>query len=316
MIDILIIAVGLGGLIFGTGFVVDGSVAVAKRFGISEFVIGVTILSIGSDLPELAIAVDAAIRNLSATDDVSGVIVGTAFGSALGQIGFVLGLVGLFGYLTLPKRIVYRHGGVLLGSIVVLALAGVDGQVTRTEAGSLLILFALYCVSLLLDKQTFSVPTDEAASDKMTLSAMRIVGGLFLVVFCSELCIDAVIRLGDTFGVNHLLVSILALGLGSSLPELSISLAAIARKHGALSVGNIIGSNIFDTLVPVGVAGLIAPLAFERSVLMVEVPVLAVISVLALVFFVRRRGLQKSEAATLLFGYLAYLAARIVIEFS
>lgn len=314
MIDILVIAVGLGGLIFGTGFVVDGAVAVAKRFGISEFVIGVTILSIGSDLPELAIAVDAAIRNLTA-DDVSGVIVGTAFGSALGQIGFVLGLAGLFGYLTLPKRIVYRHGGVLLGSIVVLALAGVDGQVTRTEAGSLLILFALYCVSLLLDKQTFSVPTDEAASGKMTLSVVRIVGGLILVVFCSELCIDAVIRLGDTFGVNHLLVSILALGLGSSLPELSISLAAVARKHGALSVGNIIGSNIFDTLVPVGVAGIIAPLAFEKSVLMVEVPVLAAISILALVFFVRRRGLQKSEAATLLFAYVAYLVGRIFFEF-
>ena len=315
MIDILIIVAGLGGLIFGTRFVVDGSVAVAKRFGISEFVIGVTILSIGSDLPELAIAVDAAVRNLS-TDDVSGVIVGTAFGSALGQIGFVLGLTGLFGYLTLPKRIVYRHGGVLLGSIVVLALAGVDGQVTRTEAGSLLILFALYCVSLLLDKQTFSVPTDEAADSKSAPSLMRIVGGLILVVYSSELCIDSVIRLGETFGVNQLLVSILALGLGSSLPELSISLAALARKHGSLSVGNIIGSNIFDTLVPVGVAGLIAPLAFEKSVLMVEVPALAVVSILALLFFLRRRGLQKPEAATLLFVYLAYLTGRVIFEFS
>ena len=99
-----------------------------------EFIVGVAILSIGSDLPELAIAVDGALKNLHSAD-TSDVIVGTALGSSLGQIGFVLGVASLFSFLTLPRSTVYRHGSVLLGSVVLLGVFGFDGHELHAVVG-------------------------------------------------------------------------------------------------------------------------------------------------------------------------------------
>ena len=111
--DFLLIVIGLAALWFGTEMAIRGAISISRRLGLSEFVVGIAVLSIGSDLPELTIAVDAGIRIL-AGDDVSDVVVGSAIGSSMGQIGLVLGAVGLIGYLTLPKFIIFQHGSDLL----------------------------------------------------------------------------------------------------------------------------------------------------------------------------------------------------------
>lgn len=314
IIELLAVIAGLAGLWFGTRLTIRGAVSFADRFGMSDFVIGVAILSVGSDLPELAIAIDAAIRNLQ-SGDASGVIVGTAVGSALGQIGFVLGLVGLFGYLTLPKRVIYRHGSVLLGSIALLALAGMDGLITRTEGASLVAVYLIYFASLLVDRKGTAAPHREGTGDSGLRAGFYLLIGLAVVTLSSEITVDAAVSMGEALGVNQTLISILLIGLGSSLPELSISLAAVLKKRTQLSVGNLIGSNIFDTLVPIGVGAAIASLDFDRRLLLFDLPVLLLLSVVVLFFFIRVRGLQKNEATAVLAMYLAYAFFRVSSEF-
>lgn len=314
MLNGLLVILGIAGLWYGTRLTIGGAISAAGRLGMSEFVVGVAILSVGSDIPELAIAISASVQNLTGVDS-SGVVVGTALGSGLGQVGFVLGLVGLFGYLTVPRRIVFQHGSVMLGSLVLLAMAGMDGIISRTEGASLATVYLIYFVYLLTDKSSRGEVEQDGKLFSTTRIAVYLVAGIGLVALSSELTVRAVVALAASMNVNQSLVSIVIIGLGSSLPELSISLAAVLKDKPQLSVGNIIGSNIFDTLVPIGIAGAISTLNFDRVHLQIDIPVLFVLSSLVLFFFIRVRGLQKPEASVILGSYLAYLLFKVAAEF-
>jgi cation:H+ antiporter len=276
----------------------------------SEFVIGIGLLSVGSNIPELAIAIDAAVRNIH-SGDTSGIVVGTAVGSALGQIGFVLGFVGLFAYLTLPRRATYRHGSVMLGSIVLLALVGLDGFVSRTEGAFLIIVYLVYFAYLLTDKSSSAAVSRDDPILSGAKASLYLLFGITVVVVSSEVTVNAAIRIAEALNVDQSLVSIFLIGLGSSLPEMSISLAAVLKKRVRLSVGNLVGSNIFDTLVPIGVAGAISTLDFGRKFLLIDLPVLFALSFVVLFFFVRVRGLQRPEASAVMGIYLAYAFLRV-----
>ena len=167
--EFLALLAGLAGLWLGTEATIKGAVAIAARLRISEFIIGAVILSIGSDLPELSIAVDAALENLR-SGQASDIVVGSALGSALGQIGFVLGVTGLVASLTLPKRIIYQHGGMLLGSLVLLGLFGLDGHVSRTEGISLITVYAIYVALLLADATAVAQRNEHSERIKLVTS--------------------------------------------------------------------------------------------------------------------------------------------------
>ena len=127
--DFFLLALGIIGLLVGTEFAVGGALAIAKRYHLSEFVVGLIVLSIGSDLPEIAVAIDAGMRSLLVAD-ASGVVVGTSIGSVIAQIGFVLGVAGILKFLTLPRRYIYRHGAVLVSATVLLFLVAFDGSIS------------------------------------------------------------------------------------------------------------------------------------------------------------------------------------------
>lgn len=307
--DVVLLIVGLAGLWFGTEVTIRGAVSVANRFGVSEFIIGVAVLSVGSDLPELAIAVDAGLKNL-AGGHFSNVVVGSALGSSLGQIGFVLGVAGLMSYLTLPKSIIYRHGSTLLGSLVLVGLFGYDGKVTAIEGVALILVYGIYLVALLTDIGSGG-GSDEAPSLPLGRSLLYLLVGLVVVVGSAELTVSSAVDVAERFGVSDAVVAIVLIGMGSSLPELSISVGAILRGHHRMSVGNLIGSNVFDTLVPIGTAAVIAPLAFDEGMLKRELPYLFFVTATVLFFFIRKRGIQRWEAAVVLALYCGYVVAKV-----
>ena len=311
-LNFLFLLLGLAGLWLGTDLTIRGAVSVAKILRIPEFIVGVAILSVGSDLPELTIAISGAVQNLQG-GSTSDVIVGSAIGSSLGQIGFVLGIVGLVGYLTLPKHIIFRHGGVMMGALVVLALVGMDGTVSRTEGASLVTIYLVYFASLFTEKSPLKEPGDTESSSKAFRSWFYILFGLAVVGASAEMTVRAATQVSDAMNIEQSLVAIIVIGLGTSLPELSISLGAIMKKRTSLSVGNLIGSNIFDTLMPVGVAAAISTLHFDAKMLRFDLPFLFVLSGLVLFFFVHKKGLQKTEAATILALYCAYVLLRLSI---
>ena len=309
--DYLSLLLGLAGLWLGTEFTIKGAVTVAARLGVSEFIVGVAILSIGSDLPELAIAVDGAIKNLQA-GETSDVVVGTAIGSSLGQIGFVLGVAALFSYLTLPRSVVFRHGSVLLGSAVLLGVFGIDGTVSRTEGAALLTVYLIYFVALFGDRH--KAPSEETDSAGLTMlrSWVYLLVGLGIVIASAEMTVRGAIAVADELDVSEAFIAIVIIGLGTSLPELSISVGAAIRDRTRMSVGNLIGSNIFDTLVPVGAAAAISTIRFDPGMLRQELPFLFFLTFVVLFFFVRKRGIQKGEAVTILFLYSGYVLVKLL----
>lgn len=311
--EYLALLFGLAGLWFGTELTIHGAVTVASRLGVSEFIVGVAILSIGSDLPELAIAVDGAIINLRA-GDASDVVVGTAIGSCLGQIGFVLGTAALFSYLTLPRAMIFQHGSVLLGSAALLGVFGFDGTVTRAEGLALLVVYAIYFAALFGDRRKGAEPDTDGGTGTGKAWLYLLVG-LGIVGISAEFTVSGAIAVAAALDISEAFIAVVVIGLGTSLPELSISVGAALKQRARMSVGNLVGSNIFDTLVPVGAAAAISTLRFDGNLLRYELPFLFFLTLVVLVFFLRKRGIQKSEAVIVLALYGGYLLVKLSREF-
>ncbi len=301
---------GLAGLWYGTEVTIRGAVAVAERFGISEFVVGIAILSIGSDLPELSIAIDAAIKNLRA-GDVSDIVVGSALGSTLGQIGLVLGIAGLVGYLTMPRTMVVQQGVALLGSVILLALVALDGVVSRTEGITLVVFYAVYLVRVLSEAVTINEGGAGWWSTRLASALLYLAVGLALVIGSAELTVSSAMRVAATLNVEQSIVAVIIIGIGTSLPELSISIGAVLRRRSELSLGNVIGSNVFDTLVPIGVAASITRLEFDADMLRYELPFLFVLTSVVLAFLYGKGGIRKRHAIIIIAMYLAYATFRV-----
>ena len=311
IVELALLIAGLAGLLVGTDLTIRGAVRVADRLGISEFVIGVAILSVGSDLPELAIAVDGALKTATG-GDASDVIVGTSLGSYLGQLGFVLGFVALFQALSLRNRSVWRHGAALLGALALLGLFGFDGVVTRVEGALLVVAYAGYFVAMFAGGDAFSADEAGKSLEKLTAAWLLLAMGLVIVVVGAELTVSSAIDLAKAMDVSEAFVSIVLIGMGTSLPELSISLGAALKNRASMSVGNLIGSNVFDTLVPIGVAAAISTIRFDRGLLTQELPYLVLLTVVVMFFFWHKRGIQRSEAVIILLLYFGYVGVKFV----
>jgi cation:H+ antiporter len=307
--DFVLLIAGIAGLWLGTELTIGGALAIARRHQWSEFFVGLVILSIGSDLPELAIAVDAGIKGLMG-QDASGVVVGSSIGSVVAQMGFVLGLGAAISYLTLPKSFVVKHGSVLLGATILLFLVALDGDVSRTEGLILITTYFIYVMALMNGSTAPEEDPIRLAQGGVRSWAL-LLAGLALVIYSSELTVDSVVRLAYTFEISEALISVLFIGLGTSLPELSISISAIMKKKTHMSVGNIIGSNILDTLLPIGITALIAGMTFERQLLYFDLPFIFVMTTVVLAFFYVKKGVTRPEGVVILGFYATYVAVKL-----
>ena len=308
--EFLLLLVGLAGLWLGTEVTIRGAIGIAERLRVPEFIIGLAILSIGSDLPELAIAINAAIENLK-TGQTSDVVVGSALGSGLAQIGLVLGISALVHYLSLPRKMLYRHGGILLGSLVLLAVFAANGEISALEGAALVVFYLIYLLMLLSRDGEEDLPLDSHPRGNIFLLSILLVVGLVIIAGAAELTVSSATSMALRFGVEQSLIAILLIGLGSSLPELAISVVAAVKGRTHLSIGNLIGSNIFDTLVPIGAAAMISGLTFDAAMLRFELPLLFVLSVIVLLFFKTHDGIRKAEAWGILGFYFAYAAIKL-----
>jgi len=307
--DFVILIASVAGLWLGTELTIGGAMAVARRHQLSEFFVGLVILSIGSDLPELAVAVDAGLKGLMGVD-ASGVVVGTSIGSVVAQIGFVLGVAGVISYLTLPRLFVLRHGAVLLGATVLLFIVALDGRVSRLEGILLVSVYAAYVLALM---NGANVPDQQprALAGGGVRSWLALLAGLAIVIGSSEVAVNSVVHIAHDLQISEAVISVLVIGLGTSLPELSISISAILKNRTRLSVGNIVGSNILDTLLPIGLAAMISELTFDPQLLVFDLPYIFVLTTIVLAFFITRRGMSRTEGLITLALYGVYVAVKL-----
>lgn len=306
---LVLLLLGLAAIVWGTKIILDNAILVARHHRVSDFFIGVVVLAIGSDLPELVVSLDAAFRQL-ANQSTSSLIVGNAIGSCFGQLGLVIGVAGLMGQLTMTRAQIVRHGGVLLLATLLLMLVGFDGTVNRLEGLALVFAFAAYIVYV-LSEESASVRThpsaDSTPADGVSAIWIRLVVGLAVVVFSAEVIVRTAMTLAIQWGVDQSFIGIAIIGVGTSLPEVVISVAAMVRNRVGLSVGNLIGSNILDTLLPVGIAALIVPLDFPAALLGFDLPVLLALTLVVFAFLYRKGGVRWPQALVVLAAYIGYL---------
>lgn len=246
----LVAAMAVAGLWFGSDKVIWGVKRLARKFGISELIIGLTIVSIGSSLPEIFVNISAGIRG------VDNIGVGNVVGSCFVQISFILALCVLIGGpITSKKDKLIRDGSMVVGSILLLFLLGMDGSIGTGEALVLILSYMFYIYYLLIaNRGTWHIRKSES---HLVLNLLAFAFGVSLVWISAEVLLTVGIHTGQEFGLQEGLIGLLS-GIGTSIPELSISLMALLRKSNGISLGNILGSNITDPLFSLGIGAILA----------------------------------------------------------
>jgi len=264
-VQILILVLGLILVVFGADYLVEGASAIARRFGLSEFVIGLTIVGMGTSAPEMVVSFIGA---FGGNADIS---VGNVVGSNIFNTLLILGLTGILLPVAItsenrkkdvPMNIIITVLLIVLGFKKTILGIGSDG-LTRVDGMVLLLLFALYMWQSFTSDAGKDEQADETKSIKLGWALLMVAGGLAALIYGGNLFVDSATDIARRLGVSDKFIAITILAGGTSLPELATCVAAAAKKKGQLALGNIIGSNIFNVLLILGGSALIHPLSFE-----------------------------------------------------
>ena len=314
VLQIFLLTVGFTMLIKGADFFVDGSSGIASRFGISQLVVGLTIVAMGTSAPEAAVSISAALKGNA------GITIGNVVGSNILNILIILGLTAFLTKKIVPvasSTIKYEMPFMIVITLMLLWMGYVGNQVTRLEGAGLWVVFLLYLFYLLkmakkgVDKNS---EDDEGeilgrGRDKKERSMAMLfwftIVGLALIVIGSSVTVDAATAIAGIIGLSERFIGLTIVALGTSLPELFTSVSAARRGNADIAIGNIVGSNIFNILFVVGTSALITPLVFE-SKFIVDSIVAVVVGVLLWIFSFNGRSLNRVEGGLLLLGYLGY----------
>lgn len=306
---VLILLVSLVLVVKGADFLVDGASAIARRFGISEFVIGLTIVGFGTSCPELVVSVNGALAGNSA------ISLGNVLGSNIFNVMLVLGMTAIFTPVAISKQNVYRDIPITLGATVLLLLFGMShtffgigatDELSRVEAVVMLIVFCVYLWSCF----KFDNPEENAEESKeisVAKSWVFVLGGLVALIFGGQLFVESAVAIAHSIGVSDKVIAITILAGGTSFPELATCVVAAAKHKGGLALGNILGSCVFNILLILGVAGAIYPISFA-SMNWIDMGVLLSSQLLLLgaAFTGRRRVVDRWEGLLFIAVQVAY----------
>lgn len=315
--QILLFVAGLALIILGADWLVDGSSGIARKAGISEFVIGLTIVGFGTSCPELVVSLTGAI---SGSADIS---IGNVVGSNIFNTLLILGLTAVISPIAITRENKRRDIPMTIGVTSLFILCGMsltffnlgsyDG-LSRVEGIVFLALFCLYIYSCF---KNGSADVEEADAKQMSLAkgiALTLLGLVGLVVG-GRLFVDSSVAIARTVGLSDKFIAVTLLAGGTSLPELATCVVAAAKKKGQLALGNILGSNIFNILLILGCSAVITPLKFEEINLVdMGVLMLSALLVLTSAFTGKKNVLDRFDGAIMLLceaGYMTWLIVNI-----
>lgn len=292
-------------MVYGSDILVDGASSVARKIGISEFVIGIIIVGFGTSCPELVVSVTGAI------DGNSAVSLGNVTGSNIFNILMILGLTAIFSPIAITKDNKTKDIPILLCITIFFCLIVLKGTINRLDAVLFLAIFAIYLLYNFKAGKAEAAAIEEEVVEKnygTFLSILMIVGGLAGLIFGGKLFVNNAVTLAHALGASDKFIAVTILAVGTSLPELMTCVVAAAKKKGQLALGNIVGSNVFNILLILGISGLIHPLD-TSSFNYVDMATI-VASVLALFIFAnasKKSQLSKPAGITFLFMEVVYM---------
>ena len=306
VLQILILIAGLVLVVWGADRLVDGASALARRFGLSEFVIGLTIVGMGTSAPEMVVSFIGAIQGNA---DIS---MGNVVGSNIFNTLLILGLTALL----LPMAVTpdNRKKDVPMNILITLLLIGLglDGSLTRWDGAILLAVFALYMWHSFRNGSE-EASEEDAAQEPVWKSILFILLGLASLIFGGNFFVDSATDLAHALGVSDKFIAITILAGGTSLPELATCVAAAVKKKGQLALGNIIGSNIFNILLILGGSALIHPLSLA-GISYVDFGILfaSAVALMTACFIGKRNMLDRVDGVLFLLLFVAYMTYLIV----
>jgi len=310
MLELIYLIAGLAGLVLAAHLIINGALHIAERLKLSQMFVGLTILAIGTDLPELMVSIAGATHRRLGME-TSGLVVGNAIGSNFGQIALTLGILGLLGgTIAIKRRILRRDGLMMIFSVLLLGLVSIDGAISVFDGLIFLVVYLVYFFSIAREETVYK-RVDGWVKSRAVWAAVSLLAGFAILAYCSNLVIENAIALSQAWGVPQSLLGILVLGIGTSLPELVVSLTAIRRNKIGLGVGNLIGSNIFDILVVLGIGSAISGFVVSRRLLYFDIPFLLFTSLAVVFFFRKDRKLIKWESAALIGLFLLYATLKL-----
>lgn len=319
-VDILLIALGFVLLVKGADFLVDGASGVAKRFHIPEIIIGLTIVSIGTSMPELFVSITSAI------DGYSDMAIGNVIGSNLCNLLLILGISATINPIIFKKETKFIEIPMCLGiTIVFLILANIGNSISRIDAIILIALFiAFICYTIMMAKKGEEFDeiseeekqrsAEEGKKRKIIVNIIYIIIGIIALKIGGDLVVEHSEKIAKMFNVSDKIIGLTIVAIGTSLPELVTSVTAALKKNSDIAIGNIIGSNIFNMLLIIGAAAAISPMNYNTSYnLQMGILIVATVVLGVFPYTDRKDEMTISNGITYLMLYALYMAMLFVL---
>lgn len=305
ILSVLMVILGLILLIWSADQFVEGAAAVAKNLGMSTLLIGMIVVGFGTSAPELAVSA------LSAVQGNPGLALGNAYGSNITNIGLILGVTALFSPLLIHKSLITKELAILIFVTLLSFVQLIDGTFTRLEGLiDLAVLISAFSWLALTSKAPL-IDEHDIVTMKTSQAWFWLGLGLILLVVSSRMLVWGAVNIAQHFGVSDLIIGLTVVAIGTSLPELAASIVAARKGEHDLVLGNVIGSNLFNTLGVIGLAGVIHPMQVPTDMMQRDWPVmmLLTLSVLMIGFHQKKNVdgfIKQQHGGMLLFCYVAY----------
>ena len=283
---------GLTVLVIGGNLLLKAAVSISLRFGIPKLLIGMTVVSLATSAPELIVSIKSALKG---SPDLA---ISNVLGSNIANLGLVLGITIVFSPINISKSIYKKEWPIMMFSAVYFLIVVLDGVISKTEGG-ILVCFLVMTISALIKLRDKDEVELENESEDSFLKSLLILffGGLFLY-FGSEWFIDGAIMLANSFGISERIIGITVVSVGTSIPELVTSLVAVLNKEKSISLGNLLGSNIFNVFAVLGITSIVTPLTvIDQNIIDYDIYIMLFFAaiILPLIFFPKKLVLGRKE---------------------
>ncbi|MEE9573593.1 MAG: calcium/sodium antiporter [Candidatus Neomarinimicrobiota bacterium] len=299
-ISIVYLCCGAALLYLGANWLVKSGINIAQKFHVSALVIGLTVIAFGTSLPELVISIHAVLMG-SPT-----IAIGNVVGSNVANVGLVLGLSSLIFPISIHFQKVKRDLFIYLGVCVIFILFALNGIFSRLEGVLLFSGLILYTWIRIIHPTSKDPNTDKSQIKLSTIVGLFLVG-VWALYYGSKLFVNGAVEISRLLGISEVVIGMTIVALGTSIPELATSTVAAFKRQSAISVGNIIGSNLFNILSVIGLVSIIKPLIVPPEILLFEVPVMIVFGVVLIPAGLFKQPLSRVFSVGLILGYCYFI---------